>query len=547
MQKIDLIQANGELLSSREELGDIITRMENLRTNFKDKDEQKNQYLVLAGQAGELIQKISGLEARLDRLIKKAERDFTTRGYDSSRDKLWYAAEPGFMKDLEMATVQLLGDSYRGTIDRHHIWSAVKVLAGQNLQRREMIELYDTILPRNSQYFIVTGNLRKLFGLPRRSTIKGGVLEIDWGVKDIDEIVKKAGKMGLEKAGFWFDDVKQLYNPQIPGIIVKVQSKGLPVSDIRLLKGLFKQKWLTYPFLGALPKKIQSTIANYLNNNDMRKLYSPSAASQWSLGIEAVGLTAAGITLAVTVSPWLAFLIGGGLVGGLFIRGPLLGLGGCNDYLQSRNKNDSDDWGHCSYCFRKQADKPLGSGFLKPFFWPVEKLVESNRSPNAMGNPRWAVAEIPQKAQATQYLNNYHSTLCKMAGTLFEPSLEQDLVLRPENHHNAGKAFEAALRALPDFPKTALRLSERSREYNGMAVYEEEIGTEQSKLSAFVCFANERYVVTVVKRGNTGVDSIIQSLSAGDTRGLTNAVNADYLHLTHFKEGKKVEDFVYLR
>ena len=285
MKKIDLMQGNGELLSSREELGEIITRMENLRTNFKDKDEEKNQYLVLAGQAGELIQKISGLEARLGRLIRIAERNYTTRGYDSSKDKLWYAAEPEFMKDLEMATVQLLGDSYRGTIDRHHIWSAVKVLAGQNLPKREMIGLYDRILPRNSQNFTVTRSLRKLFGLPRESTINGGVLEINTGVKNIAEIVKRAGIVGLEKVGFWFDDDKHLYNPQILGITAKAHSRDLPESDIKLPKGLFRQKWLTYPIIGALPRKIQSTIANYLNNNDMKKLYSPSAASQWSLGI----------------------------------------------------------------------------------------------------------------------------------------------------------------------------------------------------------------------------------------------------------------------
>lgn len=183
----------------------IIIAMDYIRTEKRLEQEINEdvdeEYLHLAFRLASGIQSIadSTIVNLLDVALDRVHEHPSLMGYDSSQDNLWGEYDPIFNECLDEVTIRILGDSFRGLQDKHHLFNALKYLSSddERVGGEKIRQYICSAFPPYNEHSAAAFEKRfkRAFGRKFRDLIEGTSIRI--GLEKVETRLEMAGFFGF--------------------------------------------------------------------------------------------------------------------------------------------------------------------------------------------------------------------------------------------------------------------------------------------------------------------------------------------------------------
>ena len=301
-----------------------------------------------------------------------------------------------------------------------------------------------------------------------------------------------------------------------------VDSKDIPKNQrlINFADGLVRYtKPISYLFLGALPRSLQDRLDDTLPTFNKKTAFASSCLTE--MLVSAFG--------AVSITAWQG--------SGWYL---LFGLPLVDGFARLNGGLDVDS--------RGIYEKSLGSAFLKPIFYPLEKYLDK-RDNSAR---KTITVELPvRKIEASKQIPNpvaFYDAIGKME---VPEDIEKNLIWNNENHNQFGKSFIAYVREHAGTEPQGIEVATEIDKPNQAIVYHHELFVDgYRKYSSLFCFHGRRYLVTAIKHNiktNNFIEDASKILSDNSDNEkklekLGKELNARYVHLKEYRSGQLTTD-----
>lgn len=550
-------------ISEQEEpsIVDILRGMEKKRIEQIEDffpNESKNDYLSSAAQLSYMLESLtdSSLRKKIQRLIKFRDSKPELLFYDHSEDDFWSLTEKEFTKNLDELLIGLTGDDFNGLNHKHHLWNAIKYLGTEEWEVKDKLIVYDTILPFcNPDSEEVKQNL--LSDLEMKNVVaQEGILRVK-NPKDLDEILAIASRtrytelevtMSLNKKGRAeidreYGKIAMIYD--VPNN--SNSDKGAKVA--RFWRKAIKyttplSNWFISGLTDTMVIKLNKYFEKYgeddLTYGDTDGGYRLYA--NWGAGFGAITgmsiIASSGVLVEMNEEYANTLYLEEIFFGGLYLLASSIQQAVVNGFR------------HRSWMYNPHGNYAL-HGLLAqiPFSlynnWPdfgirkkdfLVKFSLERPKPDMTGKP--------------MTLHNYQDHLENLASLTLSEKLEENLNWSRQNFHTQGEYF--ATKLLKSNNEEGFGNSKYlAREHNALIFYDGTSYSPYKKISALVCFKDERYAITYITRSDKAedFDSISRLLSQNTIpqnklEELEKLTSPSYLHFTYFKQGKKMFDEV---
>jgi len=145
-------------------------------------------------------------------------------------------------------------------------------------------------------------------------------------------------------------------------------------------------------------------------------------------------------------------------------------------------------------------------------------------------------------------LRNYHQQLEELAQIKLAPEIEQNLQWQLNNHNQQGKQYAQAIKKAKSLPSFSGE-EYFSRDQEVWTCYDATESGPYHKVQALICRQGERNVLTYIASNDKAIDfETISAILANDqtpeqqAEAISQHVKAEYIHLSKFKDGKKVAE-----
>jgi hypothetical protein len=535
----------------------ILDSMSSIRqeqlTDNRVSDETKNEYLHLTCRLASCMQATAddGLRDKMQATFDALVGNAALMTYDYSQGSFWRRVDPNFSKNLESATICLIGDDFRGLEDSHHIWNASKYIWGNEASEDDRLGMYDTVLPFSDP---LNGDHVSQFSKGLRSAlgskdvrIDGRNLTLGSTPNDIDRVRRVAKRFGFRNLQMIVDgddavdNLKKDYGLNVMANDYRLDGdlkKGGGLSRF-FGKAVKNTKFVSYPLLGLLPASIQRRIESRFADVGIKDSFNATYASAASNFSEMIGVPVGGIVMANTVGPWWAWI-------------PTIAYSVANGIIRGINNGTISQ--------ESPVDAPttaFGNSLLELAYLPVGKVVDKVVGASPYNDPiliRMSLEDEYNSKEDVEFnskQHNYHPLMEDLASTVLDTELEGNLIWSLGNHHTQGRYFEAELRKKHDFGAFG-RDRCLVKKAGTLILSDKTFFGPYGKVSALVCTPTQRFALTYVGM-NTGritdykeVGNILAKYGPLDAKltDLSEHVGAEYAHISHFDEGKKVGDLV---
>ena len=504
------------------DISKIIKSMSEIRaetmTDRKLSDTQRDEYLHLAYRLASGIEGIAdnGMFSKMQRITKILEKNNILLSYDPLQDGYWKKREKEFVQTLDDLLFSVVKDDFETIETKHHVLQAVKYLAVKDGSFEERELIYNTILPFNKAILPKDMLLERF-----RGSIFGKAYKIEktddltlrvFGkCKDLDSLLEDVHGLGYKRMVVDINDrnldkIKEkhefhivendVHNDRLRKIVANTIKYTMPIS---------------YPIIGTLPMFLQKRLAKYVGSewesfgNPGHQFGRHISSSMGEIGFGILGTIITTNSLyAIPALGGLIRLIIGAISSGYIRIGSIpleLGTLPLNLYLKKKKDNVSYRIGILLGKDEKKTVKHEDKiGYL-------EKI---------------ATAEVPEE-------------------------IEKNLVWGTDNNSNFANKFIAYLQSVIKDNGSGVN-TKINKKHNAL-VYHNMLDSEgYKKNSGTFCFNGKRYLVTAIGNDNNFVDSATEILSDSKTieekaKSLFGNLNARYLHLREFQNGKDVNDY----
>ena len=587
LQKVDIEFSEGDVNGNMAKITEVMERLRREgQATGELSYEKKNEYLHLAYRLASCIEALSDKEMveKMNEVVKQFDKSSLFFAYDFAQDNFWRENEQEFSKNLDRIVIGLAGDNFSGLEDKHHILNALKYLGSANEPLEKRLEVYDTILPVNNlsreKY---RGILLKRLGAKSYANQENTkTLFVPFG--DVNErLIKSLEFFGFDhletyaENNFGFDckNTESGFKRKVEVLKedAKKPSDKKPSKFIDLLANTIKYtKPLSYLVLGALPTSIQRRIERRFDHSNVENAFNPAVASFYQSCIEHLGIYAAGGIYSALDHHHDGFgLIG--VVAYTFVDELFRGI--FLDYLHDDN-------------IFQYPKKVAGSMVLKLPFLPLEKILDYNSGKIAKNLVRISLTLEPSKSCRLNNENDsgklnvprdYQQMLEKLAQYPVSEELEGNLVWSRENHHTQGRYFaKEIITQMPvEFARQKYPIRETgeiigelernlgskedhipkgmhlAREAGALTFYDFLELNPYVKFSGLTCLPGRRFAYTFVSEKQEEsfeeIGNILGSEGDFDSKltRIFEATKSEYLHLTYFRDCKKMEDKTVLR
>ncbi len=526
----------------RNDLPEVVNAMSKMRAetikNRKLTDAQKDEYLHMSYRLASGIQAVADepMTKRMQVVADRLNKNPTLLRYDPMQDGYWRKQEGRFAEALDDLLIATVRDDFHSVDAKHHVLQAVKYLGVEDTPLKEREKVYDTILPFHGPVPLETREnlLKKLFGRLlgnqyKLSNLEGLALNID-ATSDgfTDEFMQMARDRGyttlrVEMTDKDFEKVKaQLKDMQVVG-------SGEIRPNQKLINFLERAvrytRPISYVFLGALPRSLQERLGNTLSNYNVENTLYASVYTEFIAG--ALSLLGGGVTAAVMNDVGIAIYvpIGVSLIADSFAR-----------ESNSKRKVSSE---------HSEFDRPVGSVFTKPIFYPLEKYFNDRED-------KTVTVELPvRKIEASSQIPNPIAFYDAIGKIQVPEDVERNLVWDNENHHQFGKSFMAYVKEHAGTQPQGIEIVTSINKPNQAVVYAHELPVDgYRKYSSLFCFNGRRYLLTAVGP-NKGTDNFVENASTILADGSDNQkklerlgkeLDARYVHLREYRKGQVASD-----
>jgi len=572
LQKVDIEFSEGDV---NENMAKIMDAMERLRisqqTNKELTSENKNEYLHLAYRLASCVEALSDKEMveKMNEVVKQFDNNPIFFGYDFSQDNFWRDFEPEFTKNLDRIVIGLAGDNFSGLRDKHHILNALKYLGSTNETLERRLEVYDTILPVSTlsrekyEHLFLTG-------------LKGNLdFKLETGASDNQKnILVPLEKVSLQLCKslelLGFNYLETIIDNDLMGVNslrlnekvnrnisvlernVKQPAKKKQSKFVDLLAHITRySKPLSYLALGALPASIQRRIEKRFDQSNVENAFNPNVASCYQSWIEHLGILGGGIYLYSQehmISPvMLGAAIAYGVIDGI-IKGVMM------EHFVAGNEMPEMpvDFG--------SPKRAVGSTLLKLPLFPLEKILDYTCG-KIMKNPAKVGVQLKEKVSCQTIVlddfeksnapRNYQQMLEKLAQYPLSKEIEDNLVWSRENHHTQGDYFADEI--VNQMPVGFARKEYLAREAGALTFYDTLTSKPYTKFSGLTCLPGRRFAYTFVSEKQEEAFEELSGILGSDESfdkkltAMFDLTTSEYLHLTYFRDCKKIEDKTVLR
>ncbi len=487
-------------------------------------DKTKDEYLHLTYRLASAIKGISDdlLDSRMKKVVDCMEKDARLIRYDYCQEEYWKDENKEFSRTLDKVVISALGDRISSFEAKHHTLQAVKFLASADSSPEEKERIYATILPFNGAVPFENKNsfsqvLKRFIGYSYHAESDNGMcIKVKGEKKFLEDVFKEAKKMGYLSLESMMstDDYNQLKNKYRAEVVdAKKEDMNESIRNF-LSKTAEHSKFLLYPVLGTLSHKLRSRLEDYLGSDsfDAEKASACSFLMELAGGFVMMGLgqglhSFALFTIGVSFLASFFFrLIIGANREDLFYSGSLQGqlISLPFEYITFKHNGDN-------ICARIKLDEKS----------PEKKIVDANTF-------------FKQLAEFT-----------------FSKDVENNLEYSTKNHHQYAKLFTSAIdkkvkKTIPPFSPDY----EIDKE-NQVVSISRKIQIGDYKKEEMIAFLkNQRYLISTINSASISYQpkSLHNILASGISEeekaaAITKDLNADYVHLLKFEEGKKVADY----
>ena len=532
LQEEDLHQDLVSILQSMEAI-----RQEEL-AGRKITSKKKDEYLHLTYRLGSVLEGLADkrIVQKMQVVVEAINKSPALRSYDFMQDEFWQATNPEFSRSLDQILITLQGDEFTSLQDKQHIVNALKYLGSASEEFDERMKIIDTINPFNTNNTVDNrATFRKALrqaGITNGERKGGLVIKIN-SSRRLEEVVAAAGKLGYASIqvlakGEEMDQIKQKYPFAylIEGDIskqVQLITESQEQMEGKKTFNWWKKQVLHYIF-GNAGRGTQEELSNRLGKDKFDPEYATVTSTIFNGAaslIHLVGYCGVGAIIDANTSLhvpgtsyWYVSLIG-------FANEGMRLVYGLNMYQKG-------GWGSL---LGTALFSPLSAYFL---------ITGKKKSTSLM--------EIPL-AKPQNYLSNigapnYHPQLEELAQKEISAEVEQNLSWRPDNHHQQGELYTQAL--FSETNEFEINLQRKT----GIQTYYRVLETgPYKKVQALICKPGERNVLTYITSGDKATDfETISTILANDqtpeqqVEAISQHVKAEYIHLSKFKDGKKVAE-----
>jgi len=491
---------------------DILNDMEQIRNeqlNGPVSNASKNSYLSSAAQLSSILESLgdSKLSGKIKSLLKARDKNPELLFYDYSQESFWVEAKKEFTKDLDGLLIGLTGDDFNGLNHKHHLWNAIKYFGTEEWEIKDKLRVYDTILAYNapdSEEF----KQSLLLELERKNVIVwNDALRVS-NPKDLDMILALASRtdfnklgaiMALDKKGR--DGIKEKYkNASITDNFTYDNKSSIKAKTARFWRDLIT--WTTPIsnwFISGFTDDVIGKLDRYLEKHGEHGLSYGSTGERYryytNLGAAFGGL------------------IGGSMLGfGLFTGAfaDPISWSGLYILVSSFQQSMVNLYKHDSW--RYDYTLPHGSNSLHglllqipfSFYEFAMKDTFENRKKDFLVSFQLKKPTFNNPKSITGKSHNYQPLLEELASLNLSQESEENLTWSIQNYHTQGEHFAAEL--LKKNKKSGWDRRHLAREHNALVLYDMQDYSQYKKISALVCFKDERYALTYISQNDKAAD-----------------------------------------
>ncbi len=504
------------------DISKILKSMSEIRaetvTERKLSDAQRDEYLHLAYRLASGIEGLSdnGMFSKMQRITKILEKNNVLLSYDPMQNGFWKKREKEFVQTLDDLLFSIVKDDFETIETKHHVLQAVKYLAVKDSSFEERESIYNTILPFNKAILPKDRFLERFkgsfFGKEYRVEKTDDLtLRVFGRCKDLDSLLEDVHGLGYKKM---IVDINSRDDDRIK------KERGFTVTKIdgdisnaklrKIVSNTIKYTIpISYPIIGTLPMFLQKRLEDYVGSEWATFRNPGHKFSRYASSILG-GMVFGTIGGIITDHEFYAipmmdsmFRVVFRLIDGRLALGILpaeIGMLPLNLYL--RNKKDVS---YRAEILLEKDDKKTIKQEDKIKY--LEKI---------------ATAEVPE-------------------------DVERNLVWGTDNNSNFANKFIAYLQSVVKDDGSGVN-TKINKKHNALVYHNALDSDGYKKNSGTFCFNGKRYLVTAIGEDNNFVDSATEILSNSKTieekaRLLFANLNARYLHLREFQNGKNVNDY----
>ncbi len=486
-------------------------------------EEKKNEYLHLTYRLASAIEGIAeeGLVKNIQKVVDAIEKNPELLCYDYLQDCFWKNAEPEFSFHLDKVLIKLKGDDFSGLQDKHHVVNALKYINSKEEPLEKRLNVYDTILPFNDH---ASDYNEKLFreelkkrGIKSVESSRGLTLRVK-NTKNLEKAISAAKSLG-------FKSVMTVMTHNKYDKLAKTKKYDSMVLDVEhdVYSGLYgrlgnlkikKIPKILYPIFGAFPKKIKENLEERLGSHN----FDSESASNISGGFNAVASLVSVFTSLILLS---------------LDNPPIAGM----------NLEKSLFWGGL-YLFgetliRSYNDCKIGTLIFSPL-----NLLHVKKEDNYLVR-----IDVPTNNQEAISKTVNQKQLEDLAHIKVPLEKEKNLVWSLENHYTFGKYFTESLPIFLIEPPNCASASIPEKDIGALTFYNIFQSQDYKKLSALVCFENNRYALTAISKikeipfREIAVELSRQQPTEEKLKRLSKITSAKYLRLSKFESCRKTDDY----
>ncbi len=520
----------------RSDIPKIVNAMSKIRAEcIKSKnasESQKDEYLHLTYRLASGIKALADgpITERMGLIAENINKNPALLRYDPMQDGYWKRREGEFTKTLDDLLINCLRDDFHDTDSKHHVLQAIKYLGVEGASFKEREEVYSTILPfqkallpDNRKEKLIQRMFKRMFGGQYKAeSLEDLILRVDM-VKngfspELMDIAKEMGytilRADIKKSEF--DKIKPFLNSSQ---IIDAKTNSANPKLINFADNLVKYTSpVSYPFLGALPESLQKRLHDTL----------PRFNKEYAFGVSVYTEIAAALSGLVAIAIYPDILPYSPTIPSIFIDALIRGLKGTG--------------------FSERYHHSVGSVFLKPFFYPLEKYLDKiDRDKETL------TVDIPlRKTELSQYIPNPISHYDEIARLDVPEDIEKNLEWGTGNHHSFGRLFVEYIRKNTRDPPAKINIDTKVDRESQSVIYEHQLLVGgYRKNSLLFCFnEKERYIVTAIMQNN-GTEGFAENaariLSSGSDvsekmNDLGRSSDMKYIHMIEYKNGQIVKD-----
>jgi hypothetical protein len=531
----------------RKDMSKIIRDMSKIRNealkNKKLDDEQKDEYLHLTYRLASTMQAVAdeNMIQKMQTLTDRLSKNSILSKYDPIQDKYWQNKEKKFIQNLDDLLISIVRDDFHTIDAKHHVLQAIKYIGVEDSEFKKREEVYNSILPFQKAFEPEKENiLKKFLGLIfgkqyKVETLDGLVLNVN-AVKQgfspgLIDIARQRGYTNLKvdiTRQEWERIESKLPNARIvnskPRYIRKKRQKLNNIID----KVIKYTKPISYPFLGALPQSLQERLDKKYKSFNEKNAFLSSFITEVILG--GLGLSSLIISMG-TGNP--NYFLSIGIPSFLFfIDGAARGGTG---------------YGEDKFWGRRFYDHSVGSIFLKPFFYPLERHFDKKSENKKIITIETSVRNL-KPSVPVQSPSDYYETIARLD---IPEDIKENLQWSPQNHNSFGKRFiDYVNKNIGQKPEIKINSNTDKESQSVSYCHELNIDGFRKNCSLY-CFSNARYMVTTISKNNEktpGNSENIRKILASErgldkkARKIGKQTNARYVNLKKYQEGEVVGD-----